>query len=157
MHDHRGVIHSFHAYHAIPWLVKEDTYADGFLSNSREIYFSSVCLECFLMAVLIGASLPPAHRPHYSKSAPGLLARLLAGRLPLPLQRLAFCGWLWGMVGAFGLREIVARLAPAAVCRWLGSRQPFNYDLRSSSCPGAGLGGVLRWWLPMRLVWVRYL
>ncbi|GER50754.1 30S ribosomal protein S8 [Striga asiatica] len=59
------------------------------------------------------------------------------------------------MVGVFGLREIVAWLALATVHRWLGSRQPFNSDLRSSSCPGVGLGGVLWWRLLTRLVWVR--
>ncbi|GER30754.1 major facilitator superfamily protein [Striga asiatica] len=106
---------------------------------------------------LNGASLPPAHRPHLSESALRLLAPLPAGRLPLPLRRLAFYGWLWRMIGVFSSRESVTKMAPVAVRRWLRSRQSVYSILRSSSRPSAGLGGVLRWWLPTRPVLVRCL
>ncbi|GER43772.1 heat shock protein DnaJ domain protein [Striga asiatica] len=57
--------------------------------------------------------------------------------------------------GAGVLRVIVSRRAPGIVRRWLGSRQAFNDDLRSSFRLGDGLRVVLRWRLLMRFVRVR--
>ncbi|GER44746.1 early-responsive to dehydration stress protein [Striga asiatica] len=59
------------------------------------------------------------------------------------------------MFGVGGLQVIVSRRAPAIMRRWLWSRKAFNFDLHSSSRLGAGLGGVPKWRLLARVMWVR--